>query len=150
MKIFGWIFLLACFIDAATSIAATFMPALGDLSNLISTPVCFSAVAVFVLACMNRLRPRRVFLTLSAYYGGLMAFGFCLGVALVIKLGPSAAGHKVTIQFLREQFSWYECVHWLLIVPWLVLSIYGILAYQKWQTADESEPPVVTGPPPLR
>jgi Ca2+/Na+ antiporter len=142
MRTFGWVFLVACLIDAVTSIIAAIVPALESLSDLTGPPVFVLAIVVFGLTCVNRLPPRRVFLAISAFFLGLVALGVCLGFILTTKLGASAVIHKPTVLLLREQFSWYRYVRWLLMVSQLGLSIYGIYAYRKSQAATKPRTPV--------
>lgn len=131
MKTFGWIYIIIFCIDAVVSLVGYFFSGLEVISGSIGTILIFLSIAVFILACINRLIPRKIFLILSGFYLLVLVFGFVLGIFLVVKLGLPALSQGVTVEFLGEQFVWIGPVFMILNIVELLLSVYGILAYRK-------------------
>ncbi|MFA6033224.1 MAG: hypothetical protein WC889_10030 [Myxococcota bacterium] len=134
METVGFIYLIAYLVDCVGSIAATFIPSVEGISNLFSTVVSLFTVVVFVLGCIGKLRPRRVFLTLTIFYFCLLGFGMVLGTMLINDLGQQIHSQKITIQFLHAHFAWYPAVHLILLFAWAAVAVYGIWAYSKRNT----------------
>ena len=131
MKTFGWIYIIVFCIDAVMSLVAYFFSCLEIISSIIGMILILLSIAVFILACINKLTPRKIFLILSGFYLLVLVFGFVLGIFLVLKLGLPAVSQGVTVEFLREQFAWYGPLFMFLNIVELLLSVYGILAYRK-------------------
>ncbi len=131
MKTFGWIYIIVFCIDAVMSLVAYFVSGLEVISRPIGTILIILSIVVFILACINKLTPRKIFLILSGFYLLVLAFGFVLGIFLVAKLGLQAVSQGITVGFLREQFAWFGPLFMFLNIVELLLSVYGILAYRK-------------------
>ena len=131
MKTFGWIYIIIFCIDAVVSLVAYFVSGLEVISSSISTILILLSIAVFILACISKLIPRKIFFILSGFYLLVLVFGFVLGIFLVVKLGLPAVSQGVTIEFLQEQFIWYGPLFIVLNIVELLLSVYGIWAYRK-------------------
>jgi hypothetical protein len=131
MKKFGWIYIIVFCIDAVVSLVAYFFSGLEVISSIIGMILILLSVVVFILACINKLTPRKIFLILSGFYLLVLVFGFVLGIFLVLKLGLPAVSQGVTVEFLREQFAWYGPLFIFLNIVELLLSVYGIVAYLK-------------------
>lgn len=131
MKTFGWIYIIIFCIHAVVSSVAYFVSGLELISSLIGTILILLSIAVFILACISKLTPRKIFLILSGFYLLVFVFGFVLGIFLVVKLGLPAVSQGITIEFLREQFVWYGPLFMALNIMELLLSVYGIWAYRK-------------------
>ena len=131
MKIFAWVYLIAFSLDAGISIVASFDSSLETLSNIVSAPIILFTLIAFILSCINRLKPRKLFVTLSGFYLGMVIFGIVLGVLLAAKLGPESMPSENLQQFLRNQFAWYWTVHWCLMLLWLFLATYGFITLKK-------------------
>jgi hypothetical protein len=131
MKTFGWIYIIVFCIDAVVSLVAYFVPGLEVISSLIGTILILLSIAVFILACINKLTPRKIFFILSGFYLLVFVFGFVLGIFLIVKLGLPAVSQGITVEFLREQFVWYGPLFMFLNIVELLLSVYGTLAYRK-------------------
>jgi hypothetical protein len=131
MKTFGWIYLIVFCIDAVVSLVAYFVSGLEVISSPIGTILILLSIVVFILACINKLTPRKIFLILSGFYLLVLVFGFVLGIFLVAKLGLQAVSQGITVGFLREQFAWFGPLFIFLNIVELLLSVYGILAYRK-------------------
>jgi hypothetical protein len=131
MKTFGWIYIIIFCIDAVMSLVAYFVSGLEVISSPIGTILILLSIVVFILACINKLTPRKIFLILSGFYLLVLVFGFVLGIFLVAKLGLQAVSQGITVGFLREQFAWFGPLFIFLNIVELLLSVYGILAYRK-------------------
>ncbi len=131
MKTFGWIYIIVFCIDAVVSLVAYFFSGLEVISSIIGMILILLSVVVFILACINKLIPRKIFFILSGFYLLVLVFGFVIGIFLVVKLGLPAVSQGVTVEFLREQFAWYGPLFMFLNIVELLLSVYGILAYRK-------------------
>lgn len=131
MKTFGWIYIIVFCIDAVMSLVAYFVSGLEVISSPIGTILIILSIVVFILACINKLIPRKIFLILSGFYLLVLVFGFVLGIFLVAKLGLQAVSQGITVGFLREQFAWFGPLFMFLNIVELLLSVYGILAYRK-------------------
>jgi len=131
MKTFGWLYLIVFCIDAVVSLLAYFVSGLEVISSPIGTILILLSIVVFILACINKLTPRKIFLILSGFYLLVLVFGFVLGIFLVAKLGLQAVSQDITVGFLREQFAWFGPLFIFLNIVELLLSVYGILAYRK-------------------
>lgn len=126
MQTFGLLYLIAYLLDCVGSILGTLLPAFEPLSDAVSILVSLCTLVVFVLACVGKLRPRRVFLALSIFYILLLVFGMVLGVMLVLATYQKTFSGEVTIQTLFQQFPWYPAVHWALMVVWFALAVWGL------------------------
>ena len=135
MKVLGFLYIILYCIDAAVSVVASFIPNWEALSGGISQVAIIISLAVFVLALLNKLIPKNVFLTLSGYYMGLVVFGIGLGVMLAFNLGPDGVPSVISLRFLREQFSWYWSVHWLLLIGMCGLATYGLSSLSNTENA---------------
>jgi len=131
MKTFGWIYIIVFCIHAVVSLVAYFVSGLEIISSLIGTILILLSIVVFILACINKLTPRKIFFILSGFYLLVLVFGFVLGIFLVVKLGLPAVSQGVTAEFLREQFVWFGPLFIFLNIVELLLSAYGVLAYRK-------------------
>jgi hypothetical protein len=131
MKTFGWIYIIVFCIDAVVSLAAYFVSGLEMISGPIGTILILLSIIVFILACIGKLIPRKIFFILSGFYLLVLVFGFVLGIFLVLKLGLPAASQGITVEFLYEQFAWFGPLFLILNIVELLLSVYGILAYRK-------------------
>jgi hypothetical protein len=131
MKTFGWIYIIVFCIDAVVSLIAYFVSGLEVISSPIGTILILLSIVVFILACINKLTPRKIFFILSGFYLLVLVFGFVLGIFLVAKLGLQAVSQGITVGFLREQFAWFGPLFIFLNIVELLLSVYGILAYRK-------------------
>jgi len=131
MKTFGWIYIIVFCIDAVMSLVAYFVSGLEVISSPIGTILIILSIVVFILACINKLIPRKIFLILSGFYLLVLVFGFVLGIFLVAELGLQAVSQGITVGFLREQFAWFGPLFMFLNIVELLLSVYGILAYRK-------------------
>jgi hypothetical protein len=164
MRTLGIVYLVGYLIDLCVSIVASSAPGLEGLSNAISSLLSVASIAVLILACLNKLRPRLFFLLAAGYYLFMVGIGFVLGVALAFKLGAQEAAQQISEQsmtgVLRQQFAWYVFLHWTLLTVWALLGLYGLRAV--FTGADKTElaaapnggpaspPPIptVTGGPP--
>ena len=136
MRIFGWIYIIIFSIGAVLGLLAEFFPGIQKI-NYIGTPLLILSIVVFILACIGKLTPRKIFLFLSGFELFTVIFGVFTIVLLFAKFGLSKMGSgEVTQEVIRDTFTWLDPVSWVLIIVALLLSVYGILAYQK-----ASEPP---------
>jgi hypothetical protein len=101
------------------------------ISGPIGMILILLSIVVFILACINKITPRKIFLILSGFYLLVLVFGFMLGIFLVVKLGLPAVSQGITVEFLHEQFVWFGPLFLILNIVELLLSVYGILAYRK-------------------
>jgi len=131
MKTFGWIYIIVFCIDAVVSLVGYYFSGLEAISSSIGIILIFLSIAVFILACINKLTPRKIFFILSGFYLLVLVFGFVLGIFLVVRLGLPALSQGITVEFLGEQFIWFGPLFMLLNIVELLLSVYGILAYRK-------------------
>jgi ankyrin repeat protein len=149
MKKFGWAYLLLSLLGVVSTMMANlaiihrnliFMPIGNSFIagfTLISPLVTLCSVLVLIFACLNRLRPRLAFLTLSSCYLGLWVMGYRLHTYYLnlyhsrprggfwslatFWLPTISISHKnIPIRFI-----------WLYLLLWLVLTIYGIYAFRK-------------------
>jgi len=131
MKTFGWIYIIVFCIHAVVSLVGYCFSGLEIIISSVGTILIFLSIAVFILACINKLIPRKIFFILSGFYLLVLVFGFVLGIFLIVKLGLPALSQGITVEFLGEQFIWFGPLFMLLNIVELLLSIYGILAYRK-------------------
>ena len=131
MKTFGWIYIIVFCIHAVVSLVGYCFSGLEIIISSVGTILIFLSIAVFILACINKLIPRKIFFILSGFYLLVLVFGFVLGIFLIVKLGLPALSQGITVEFLGEQFVWFGPLFMLLNIVELLLSIYGILAYRK-------------------
>jgi hypothetical protein len=139
MRIFGWIYIIIFSIGAVLGLVTALAPGIqGISSSIISILVIILSILVFILACMGKLKPRKIFLFLSGYYFLTIIYGIVVGVLMVIKLGTETVmSGEATPDLLRETFTWFGPVSWILIIASLLLSIYGIVGYLKRPEATE-------------
>jgi len=83
MRNLGIIYLIAYLIDAFASVIATFAPAVEGASTMVSYLLIAATIRTLVLACLNKLRPGRIFLFASGYYLFMVGCGVLFAVALV-------------------------------------------------------------------
>lgn len=155
MKTLGWIFLIAYLVDAVVSTVANFVVDVVPVSSAISTGMMVFAALVFVLSAVGTLQPKKVFLTLTLYYYAvLVVFGVVMislliskiGIEEFVRIGSSANSGS---RLFRSHFPWFDAVHLPILIVWLLLAVYGLVAFGKRnkQTAEEriehkSEQPV--------
>jgi hypothetical protein len=144
METFGQVYLIAYLIDCIFSILATLIPAVEGVSNLISAIISLCAVVVLVLSFLGRLRPQRIFLTLSIFYMCLLGFAMLLGAMLAKDLGPKIVSQKITTLFLSEHFVWYPTFHWVLLIMWAIIALWGL--YSRMASNRTTEQRVVRMP----
>lgn len=138
MRIFGWIYIIIFSMSAVLGLVAALAPGIQIISSIIGILVIILSIVVFILACMGKLKPRKIFLFLSGYYFLTIIYGMVAGVLMVIKLGPETViSGGATPDLLRETFTWFGPVRWILIIACLLLSIYGIVGYLKGQQTTE-------------
>ena len=136
MRIFGWIYIIIFGIGAVLGLVAEFFPGIQRI-NYIGTPLVILSIVVFILACVGKLKPRKIFFFQSGFIFITVIYVIVLVLLLVIKLGPEeVTSGGITPEVFRETFTWAGPVGWIMIIARLLLSAYGILAYQK-----ASEPP---------
>ncbi len=136
MKTIGRAYLIAYALDAFLSVAASFSPGLEPLSNIVSTVVIIFTLGVFILALLNRLTNRKLFIVLSGFYLLMTAFGFVLALALLARSGPEMAQRtNISIASLSEQFAWYGPTHWVLLALWTCLALYGLTQFKNEEKA---------------
>lgn len=131
MKTFGWIYIIVFCIHAVVSLVGYYFSGLEMIISSIGTILIFLSIVVFILACINKLIPRKIFFILSGFYLLVLVFGFVLGIFLVVKLGLPALSQGITVEFLREQFVWFGPLFMLLNIVELLLSVYGIQTYRN-------------------
>ena len=150
MRTLGIIYLIGYLIDAFVSVIATFAPAAEGASTVVSYILIGATITALVLACLNKLQPRRIFFLASGYYFFMLGCGIVFGVALVLKLGAHAAteqtSHGSMIVLLRQQFPWYIFVHWTLLTIWILLGLYGMRAVLIRRNHTEPGAPPNGGP----
>jgi hypothetical protein len=89
-------------------------------------------IVVFVLACVGQLKPQMVFLILAGYYFLMLGFGLAVTMLLAVQLGPqNLQGIDVSPSFLRQQFPWFGPVLVAMLVLWVCLAVYGVVAYAR-------------------
>ena len=138
MRIFGWIYIIIFSIGAVLGLVAALAPGVQIMSSIIGILIIILSIVVFILACMGKLKPRKIFLFLSGYYFLTIIYGIVVGVLMVIKVGPETVmSGEATPDLLRETFTWFGPVSWVLIIACLLLSIYGIVGYLKGPEATE-------------
>lgn len=136
MKKLGWAYLALFGIDVVLTIVASFVPAVAGVSNKVSSLVLLASMAVIILAALNKLRPRALFLTMSITYVVIgLGFGIFLGVLLVMKLGPAGVPQNLSPQFIASQLTWYLPVHWGLTILMTALAATGFVVYSKGEPA---------------
>jgi hypothetical protein len=131
MKTFGWVYIIVFCIHAVVSLVAYFVSGLEVIGSIIGMILILLSIAVFILACIGKLTPRKIFFILSGFYLLALVFGFVLGIFLIVKLGLPTVSQGITVEFLREQFAWYGPLFLVLNIVELLLSAYGIQAYRK-------------------
>jgi len=131
MKTFGWIYIIVFCIHAVVSLVGYYFSGLEMIISSIGTILIFLSIVVFILACIKKLIPRKIFFILSGFYLLVLVFGFVLGIFLVVKLGLPALSQGITVEFLREQFVWFGPLFMLLNIVELLLSVYGIQTYRN-------------------
>jgi hypothetical protein len=137
MKTFAWIYIVAYCIDALVFIIATFVPEAENLFSIISGPFMFLNIAVFILACIGKMKPRIIFLIMSGIYMLILLLGISMVIQLVAKFGPSVTSQNLTIAFLSEQFPSYYTVRWVIMIVSLLTAGYGIHTYRKFSLNTE-------------
>jgi len=142
MRTLGIIYLTGYLIDAFLSVIATFAPVVEGASTIVSYLLIVATLTALVLACLNKLQPRRIFFLVSGYYFFMLGCGVVFAVSLVLKLGTHAAAeqtsHGSMIVLLRQQFPWYIFVHWTLLSIWIFLGLYGMRVVLA--TGNNTEP----------
>jgi hypothetical protein len=132
MRLLGWIYLGGYALDAGLSLVSLLEPSLLLASNVVSVSILCFTIVVFILACLGKLTPRKVFLVLSGYYFLLTGFGVVLGVLLLFQIGPQGLENmEITPQVLSQQFPWHEPIQWGLLAVWLCLAAWGFVLYSK-------------------
>ena len=131
MKTFGWIYIIVFCIHAVVSLVGYYFSGLEMIISSIGTILIFLSIVVFILACIKKLIPRKIFLILSGFYLLVLVFGFVIGIFLVVELGLPALSQGITVEFLREQFVWFGPLFMLLNIVELLLSVYGIQTYRN-------------------
>ncbi len=131
MKVFGWFYISVYCISALLSLVTSFIRDLEPLNNTVSAPVGLLSLVVFILAYVGTFASRKIFLYLSGLYMLMVGFGLVLIVLLFSKLGASLRSQEITLEFFQEQFVWFAPVHWAFTIAWLLMSVYGIVAYSK-------------------
>ena len=137
MKIFGWIYLIIFCLAAVLGLIDRFAPALEGLSSIIGILVFLLSIVVFILACIGKLKPRKIFLIPSVYQFLILGFGMIVGVLLLVKLGVEGLSEGVTPELMSEQFPWVDPVQWIMIIIYLCVGAYCLLAYSKAQETIE-------------
>jgi hypothetical protein len=136
MKTLGWFFLIGYLVDAVVSTVASYVAAVAAPSSVISLVMMAFSVLAFVLSALGKLLPRKVFLTLTLYYGVLVVFGILLTALLIARLGPEeftriGAAANSGSELFRNEFPWFDAVHLPILCIWLGLAIYGLVTYGK-------------------
>ena len=132
MRTLGWVYLAGYALDAGLSVIASYVPDVMLASNVISTINLLFTTVAFVLACLGKLKPRKIFFLLTGYYFLVLGFGFAVGILLALQLGPqNLQGVDVNPQFLRQKFPWFEPLHLTLLFMWTCLAVYGLMSYAQ-------------------
>lgn len=149
MRNFGWAYLLLSLLGVVSTMMA-FMPLINHNPilmpigysfvagfTMISPLVSISSIIVIILACLDRLRPRLAFFTLSLCYLWLWTLGIRLhAYYLNLYHSPLSPGFwsiatfwlpnvRVSHKDIPVRFAW------LYLIVWLALSIHGIYAFRK-------------------
>ena len=141
MRTFGWIYLVVFCINAVLVLVEAVSPGIGVVQIIAGAAgivIIILSIVVFILACMGKLIPRKVFLFLSVYYLLTVVYGMVMGILLVMKIGAEKAMSGSTVDLLRETFPWLGPVAWVLNIACLLLAIYGIMGYLKKPVKEET------------
>ncbi len=135
MRTFGWAYVTLYTLDFSFSIIASFASTLETFSNRLSFIVLPLTFIAFIFALLNKLKPKMLFLLLSGSYFVFSAFGIVLAITLIAKLG-SGAPHIASLQFLKENISWFWPAHWIFLIIWAIITVFGWVKLVK-QIKDE-------------
>ena len=141
MKVFGWIYIIFFCINAVLSLFNAISPGMTGIqiiNGVTGVVIIILSIIVFILSCIGKLMPRKVFLLLPGYYFFTIVYGIIIGILLVMKVGAEkmmAGG--ATPELLSETFTWFTPVSWIMNITCLLLAIYGILIYLKSTGATE-------------
>ncbi len=133
MKTIAWAYIGFYIIDAILSIVSSFSTRLEIVSDTYSSFNILFTCIVFIFACFNKVQPRRIFFIMTGYYFLLILFGFVLGIVIGVQWGPDAVKEMnvSSLTFLRTHFNWYWPVHWMLLLIWSCVALYGFIHYKK-------------------
>ena len=134
MRIFGWIYIIIFSINAVLVLADAVTPGtsfIRIITGVTGIVIIILSIVAFILACMGRFRPRKVFLFLSGYYLLTVIYGIVMGILLVMKVGVEKVMSGSTPDLLQETFTWLVPVGWVLNIATLLLAVYGIIGYLK-------------------
>jgi len=132
MKTLAWIYLIAYPLTALGDLAFSMFPEVRTPVVIADTLVIFLSLAVMIIACSGKLKPRKPFLIMSGFHMLLVIFGIVLGFMLVAKIGPDAAASgDMDYELIARHFPWVTPAEWVTTVIAVLLGIYGIAAYCK-------------------
>ncbi len=143
MRIFGWIYIIIFSIYAVLVIVEALTPGIAVTQIITGTMgilLIILSIVVFILACIGKLLPRKIFLFMSGYNLLTIIFGMVVGILLVVKVGAEKVMSEGSTQdLIRETFTWIGPVSWILNIVYLLLAIYGIMGYlKKTGTAEQT------------
>ncbi len=130
----GIIFLLVFSSDLILSLIASIFSPLEDISNAISVLTLIFVLFMLIYSLCGKIKPKKIFLALTSYYLAMSFIGTILGVILTSRYGRAISTQDISMSFLLKEFPWFNTVHWILMIVWLMLTTWGITEYKKYES----------------
>ncbi len=130
----GIIFLLVFSSDLTLSLIASLFSSLEGISNVISVLTLIFVIFMLIYSICGKIKPKKIFLILTSYYLAMSFIGTILAGILTLRYGSAISTQDISLEFLFEEFPWFNTVHWILMIVWLVLTTWGIIKYKKYES----------------
>jgi hypothetical protein len=127
------VFLLIFSLDLFLSLIASIFSPLEDISNAISVLTIIFVLVIFIYSLRGKTKPKKIFLALTSYYLAMSLIGTVLAGILSSRYGSAISTQDISLAFLLKEFPWFNTVHWILMIVWLVLTAWGIIEYKKYE-----------------
>jgi hypothetical protein len=125
------IFLLIFSLELVLSLIASIFSPLENISNAISVFTIIFVLVIFIYSLRGKIKPKKIFVALTSYYLAMSFIGTVLaGIITSSKIGTQ----DISLAFLLKEFPWFNTVHWVLMIVWFYLTVWGINEYKKYKS----------------
>lgn len=139
METFGFVYIIAYFVDCNFAILAAFFPVLDMVGQGLTIIVMALSTAVIGLSLIGKLRPRKIYLPLAIMYWFAVACGFVAGLIVGITIGIENLPQTLDAAYITKNVPWFGTFRWSFMAILEVVAICGlrsILVHRKKLKAE--------------
>jgi hypothetical protein len=126
------------FVNVFTAFARKF--GFGDVFTMdVTSPLVLLSIPVFILSAAGKLKPRKVFILLSAFMfvlAGHAIILYRLVFSKVIAESPQPLEGQAAISYLKHEIWWYELVSKIPTYSMLLIFLLAVYLYIREKNAQ--------------